>query len=156
MTTSKCSGQALPEVKLTFTKQRCLRVKDVTQLRSPEDVASFITTHFGCEAQEHAIAIHLNIRGEPVSVQVVGIGGLDAAPIDPRIIFAGALTSGAAAIILVHNHPSGVVTPSSHDDLLTERVGEIAKLLGISLLDHIVVGRGGNHYSYALTGRLRT
>ena len=64
-----------------------------------------------------------------------------------------ALAAKAAAVILVHNHPSGDATPSVEDILLTREVVEAARLLGISVYDHIIVGKG-THYSLRANGKI--
>jgi len=70
-------------------------------------------------------------------------GGLNAAVVHPREMFAPAITSRAAAIIMVHNHPSGNPEPSAEDLRLTRRMAEAGTLLGIEVLDHVIVAKGG-------------
>lgn len=60
-----------------------------------------------------------------------------------------ALLSGANAIALIHNHPSGYVEPSKEDGSITKRIKDACDLLGINFLDHLIIGRGGNYYSFA-------
>ena len=71
-------------------------------------------------------------------------GTVDHTPVYPREVVKRALDLGASGIIMVHNHPSGDPTPSTADIDMTRQVATAAKALGISLHDHIVVGRGGN------------
>ncbi len=78
---------------------------------------------------------------------VVAKGDFSECTSSPRIIFKAALEAGGSSIILLHNHPSGNCEPSPADDKTTERVAACGKILGISLLDHIVVG--DDYYSYA-------
>src|SRR5262245_15905235 len=72
----------------------------------------------------------------------VSEGSLTAALVHPREVFAPAIRDGAAALILVHNHPSGDPTPSAEDVALTERLRQVGDLVGIRILDHVVIGRG--------------
>jgi DNA repair protein RadC len=72
----------------------------------------------------------------------VSEGSLTAALVHPREVFAPAIRDGAAALILVHNHPSGDPTPSAEDVALTERLRQVGDLVGVRILDHVVVGRG--------------
>jgi DNA repair protein RadC len=72
----------------------------------------------------------------------------------PREIYIRALGCGAAKIVLVHNHPSGCPHPSKEDILLTERVFEAGKIIGITLVDHIVVGNP-DHFSFAQEGYIK-
>ena len=69
-------------------------------------------------------------------------GSLTAALVHPREVFAPAIRDGAAALILVHNHPSGDPTPSAEDAAITQRLRQVGELVGIRVLDHVVIGRG--------------
>jgi DNA repair protein RadC len=80
---------------------------------------------------------HRMIREEPVS-----IGTLTAALVHPREVFGPAIREGAAALILLHNHPSGDPTPSPEDIEITTRLAEVGRLVGIQLLDHVILGDG--------------
>ncbi len=73
----------------------------------------------------------------------VSEGSLTATLVHPREVFAPALRTGAAALVLVHNHPSGDPTPSAEDAVLTERLRQVGELVGIRVLDHVVLGREG-------------
>jgi DNA repair protein RadC len=72
----------------------------------------------------------------------VSEGSLTAALVHPREVFAPAIRDAAAALILVHNHPSGDPTPSAEDQAITQRLRQVGELVGIRVLDHVVVGRG--------------
>jgi DNA repair protein RadC len=72
----------------------------------------------------------------------VSEGSLTAALVHPREVFAPAIRDGAAALVLVHNHPSGDPTPSAEDVALTERLRQVGDLVGVRVLDHVVIGRG--------------
>jgi len=97
------------------------------------------------KTQENFVVLHLNTRHEVVSVQTIGVGGLNEVGVHPREVFRAAIMVGAAAIILAHNHPSGDASPSREDLALTLRMCDVGKLLGITVLDHVVVG----DYSYS-------
>jgi DNA repair protein RadC len=73
----------------------------------------------------------------------VSEGTLTTALVHPREVFGPAVRLGAAALVLVHNHPSGDPSPSSEDLVLTERLRQAGELIGIRVLDHVVIGRGG-------------
>jgi len=75
-------------------------------------------------------------------VQLVALGGLNAAGIEPREVFRGAIAAGAAAVVLAHNHPSGSPEPSEDDLRLTRRLAACGETLGVRLLDHLVLGDG--------------
>lgn len=71
---------------------------------------------------------------------VLSRGTVNASLVSPREIFVEALKYGAVSIALVHNHPSGDPTPSKEDILITKRIKEVADLVGIPLIDHIIIG----------------
>ena len=91
--------------------------------------------------QERVVAIYLDARNRPIHRELIAVGGLRASVIQPRDILAPALRIPAAAIVLVHNHPSGDTTPSREDLEVTRQLGAAARLLGLELLDHLVVSR---------------
>jgi DNA repair protein RadC len=93
--------------------------------------------------QEYCLVFYCNGRGELIQRHIVAIGGLNVNFLEPRDIFAPALQLRAASLIVVHNHPSGNPEPSADDVLLTERLLELAELLGFTLLDHLIVSRTG-------------
>ena len=93
--------------------------------------------------KEHFWVIHLNARNIVLSVEVVAIGCLTGALVHPREVYRRSVHNGAAAIIAVHNHPSGDPTPSPEDVLLTERLTEAGRIIGIRFLDHIIIAEGG-------------
>ena len=92
--------------------------------------------------REHFCVLALNTRHQVVRVATVSVGGLSSAQVHPREVFKEAIRYGAAAIILVHNHPSGDPTPSHDDKQITEQLSAAGTLIGIPVLDHIVIGDG--------------
>ncbi len=88
---------------------------------------------------ERFAVLYLDTRNQPIGYEVVAIGGLNIAALQPREVFAPALRLGAAAIILAHNHPSGDPTPSPEDEAVTRHLAEAGRLLGIEVLDHLVI-----------------
>jgi len=93
-------------------------------------------------AQEHFLVLTLDGAHHLVKRRIVFVGTLNRSLVHPREVFCGAITDRAAGIILVHNHPSGNVTPSPEDLETTRRLVQAGRLLGIPVLDHIIVGRG--------------
>lgn len=90
--------------------------------------------------REHFRAILLNTRHEVLGIADVSIGGLASAPVHPREVFKEAIRRSAAAVIVVHNHPSGHPEPSRDDVLITEQLRAAGRLVGIEVLDHIIIG----------------
>lgn len=146
-----CAGGSIPEVRIAFEKQACLSSKG-EQLRTPKEIAEFIGRHWGCKPQEYFVALYFNNANIPMAVHEISVGGVGQTAVDPKVFFAGALTSGAAAIIIAHNHPSGNVEPSDMDLQLTRHLVEGARLLSLQILDHIIVGRNGAYTSFLERG----
>lgn len=90
--------------------------------------------------REHFRVILLNTRHEILDVVDVSVGGLASAPVHPREVFKEAIRRSAAALILVHNHPSGHPEPSREDVLITEQLRAAGRLVGIEVLDHLIIG----------------
>jgi len=99
------------------------------------------------EDRELFYCLQLNAKNRILSRSLVSIGTLTSSLIHPREVFKAAILSNAAAIICVHNHPSGDPTPSHNDRLITERIEEAGEIIGITLLDHIIIGANGSYTS---------
>jgi len=104
------------------------------------------------EAKEHFIALHLDGKNRIICIDRVSVGSLNQSIIHPREVFKSAVYSSAAAIILIHNHPSLDPAPSREDIEITRRLKECGELLGIKVLDHIIVG--DSFVSFAERGML--
>lgn len=92
------------------------------------------------EAKEHFIVLHLDGKNKIACFDRVSVGSLNQCIVHPREVFKTACLSSAAAILLVHNHPTGDTTPSREDLDITRRLKEAGDLLGIKVLDHIIIG----------------
>ncbi len=93
--------------------------------------------------KEHLRGLYLNAHYKVIHDEVVSIGTVDANMVHPREVFRPALEYSAAAVILVHNHPSGITEPSSADLEVTEQLIEAGRTLGIQLVDHVIVAKDG-------------
>ena len=91
-------------------------------------------------AQEKFCILTLDTKHKPIGFHVVSQGTLDASLVHPREVFQHAILSAAHSIILVHNHPTGELTPSRGDEEVTTRIKSVGHQLGINVLDHIIVG----------------
>ena len=109
-------------------------------IQSPEDVASLILYEMGALEQEHLNVMLLDTRNRMVKLVEVYRGSLNSSLIRVSEVFKEAIRANAAAIIVVHNHPSGDPTPSPEDISVTHAIVQAGKLLDIEVLDHIVVG----------------
>lgn len=103
--------------------------------------------------QEQFIVMYLNQKHAILKTERVSNGGLTHALADPKVIFRNALGVGATAIVIAHNHPSGVPTPSNDDNALTKKFIAAGNLLDIKVLDHIIIGEG-RYYSYLDHGKI--
>ncbi len=104
------------------------------------------------ETKEHFIALHLDGKNRIVCCDMVSTGSLNQSIVHPRELFKTALLSSAAAVILLHNHPTGDPTPSTEDLTITRRLQEAGDMIGIRVLDHIIIG--DSYYSFAERGQL--
>uniref|UniRef100_C6E4Z0 DNA repair protein RadC n=1 Tax=Geobacter sp. (strain M21) TaxID=443144 RepID=C6E4Z0_GEOSM len=104
------------------------------------------------ETKEHFIALHLDGKNRIVCIDMVSTGSLNQSIVHPRELFKTALLSSAAAVILLHNHPTGDPTPSTEDLTITRRLQEAGELIGIRVLDHIIIG--DNYYSFTERGNI--
>lgn len=111
-----------------------------TEVKSARDVARLFSDEMRTLSKEHLRIVLLNTKRKIIHVEDLFIGSLNESVIHPREIFEAALNEHAAAIILVHNHPSGDPTPSSADISVTQQLVSAGALLGIPVLDHIIIG----------------
>ena len=109
-------------------------------VRSPRDVSGLVMEDMRYLDREQFRIVLLDAKNHVLGVRIVSVGSLSSSIVHPREIFKEAIARSAAAIILVHNHPSGDPTPSQEDLEVTRRLVEAGRLLGIEVLDHVVVG----------------
>ncbi len=107
------------------------------------EVAGYFTPSLSNLPKEVFLIVLLNGRNEIIRELTVSVGCLTSSLVHPREVFQPAVRDSAAAVILVHNHPSGDPTPSTDDLRLTERLVEAGAILGIKVLDHVIVASGG-------------
>lgn len=112
----------------------------ISRLLTPTDVVKEVND-IQTKSQEYLLGLYLNARHELLEKQIIAVGTLNQAIIEPRDILYHAVKLPASYIILVHNHPSGDPTPSQEDITLTHHIVEACILLGIILVDHIIVSR---------------
>lgn len=106
------------------------------------------------KAGEEFHILYLNIKNQVIGMEMVSKGTLNASLVHPREVFKGALLANAYALILAHNHPSGDVEPSAADKSVTETLVKAGKILDVKILDHVIIGRFGNYYSFRETSSL--
>ncbi len=120
------------------------QVKRRTVLSSWSTVLDYVRTVMAFEDREQFRILFLDKRNQLIADELQQTGTVDHTPVYPREVVKRALELSATAIILVHNHPSGDPTPSRADIQMTQQIQEIAKPLGISVHDHIIVGKEGH------------
>ncbi len=103
--------------------------------------------------KEHFLTITLDGRSNIINIRVIHIGTLNQSLVHPREVFRPAILDNAAGIIIAHNHPSGTLEASRADIQITQRLKEVAKLVGIDLLDHVILSKEG-FYSFSDEGLL--
>jgi DNA repair protein RadC len=108
-------------------------------VKSPEDVVKTARSLLKGKKKEHFLAICLDTRNHLIKTSTVSIGSLDCSIVHPREVFKDAISSSAASVIFIHNHPSGDPTPSEDDIKMTKRLIEAGEIIGIEVLDHIII-----------------
>ena len=101
--------------------------------------------------KEHFMVAYLNQGNKIIKVERVSIGSITSTLADPKVIFKQALLKEATAVMLCHNHPSGVAKPSADDRQLTQKLVKAGKILDIAVLDHIIIGEN-SYFSFAESG----
>jgi DNA repair protein RadC len=118
-----------------------------------KEVADFYQPRLRDARKEEFRCILLDTKNRLIREETVSTGSLTASLVHPRETFKSAVRESAAAVIFVHNHPSGDTKPSQEDILLTRRLVQAGDLLGIRVLDHVIVG-DGNHFSFKDNGMI--
>jgi DNA repair protein RadC len=115
---------------------------ELKAVRCPEDAAGLVMEDMRKLDREHFRVILLDSKNSVISVETVSIGTVNASLVHPREVLKPALEKSATCIILVHNHPTGNVSPSREDILLTRRFEKCGRIIGIEVVDHIIIGDG--------------
>ncbi len=114
--------------------------KESIKIKESKDVAKLLMSELRYEKREKVKLILLNSKNVVIKIKDISYGGSNFAMIEPKEVLNEAIKLQAPKIILVHNHPSGDVTPSKADFNITDRIYEASEILGIKLLDHIIIG----------------
>lgn len=115
--------------------------------------AGLVPAEVRCARKEHFLVLSLNARRQLLRLETVSVGTLSASLVHPREVFSPAIASGAAAVVVVHNHPSGDPSPSAEDREATRRLQRAGELLGIPLADHVIVSEPA-YFSFRDSGLL--
>ena len=147
-----CRLQAAFEIGRRTAATPLLRGKCVT---CSKDIVSAVRPRLAKEPREHFIAIALDLKNRPISEFEVAVGSLGACAVKPADVFRAVLRESSAAVVLVHNHPSGEPSPSAEDIAFTKRIKDAGELIGVRILDHIIIGAEG-YFSFLDAGLLVT
>jgi len=112
------------------------------KINSPETIAALFMEEMRYYKKEVFNVLMINTKGEIVGVDKTSVGDLCSTVIHPREVFLSAIKRSAAAVVFVHNHPSGDPAPSQDDIMTTNKLLEAAKILGIQVWDHVIIGDG--------------
>ncbi len=113
-------------------------------LRCAGDIVAALGPEMTALDREQFVCCHLDVKNRLISREVVSIGHLSSALVHPREVFKAAILANAAAVALVHNHPSGDPEPSREDIDITRRLTKAGEILGIPVLDHVVIASRGH------------
>ncbi len=128
-------------------------LKETVKITVAQDVLPLVADIAG-KQQEYFICMSLNGANELIEKRIITIGLLDNSPVHPREVFADVIADRAAAVIFVHNHPSGDPNPSEADRRTHEQLTEAARILELRVLDHVIVTKKG-HFSFQEAGLIR-
>ncbi len=117
-------------------------------LSGPDAVVKLMADTLRDYDREVFAIINLRSNLKPINVNFVSVGALDQSLVHPREVLKTTILSNAALVMLVHNHPSGKMSPSKEDINITDRMAQLCSLMGIDLIDHVIVGPGKEYYSF--------
>ncbi len=116
------------------------KIEPKNLLDSPQKIFEFLRGKIGREKKEHFVILYFDTKSNLIFDEI-SVGTLNASLVHPREVFAKAILNNASHIIIAHNHPSGDSTPSREDIETTKRLVEAGRLLGITVIDHIILGK---------------
>jgi len=119
------------------------RLRTTKAFTSPSDVKQFCQLHIASEKDEYFCCMFLDSQHRLIAFEKLFRGTVDGASVYPRVVVRRALELNAAALILTHNHPSGLPEPSTADTKITQRLKDALALVDVRVLDHVIVGTDG-------------
>lgn len=130
---------SLPRIRLALVRESN-KNRQRYAISSPKDAAQFLEP-LRHAPEEHFVSLHLNAKNEVIGLHEVSHGTLSASLVHPREVFKAAVIGNCFSILVCHNHPSGAVLSPSKEDLDTTRqLLKAGKILGVSLMDHLIIG----------------
>ncbi len=147
------SKQYIPVYRVELVRERTIKVEPRRAIHNSDDVVAILRDEILKADREKFVCLMLNSKNYIIGMEYTSVGTLASSIICPRELWKSAIVAGAAAVIGIHNHPSGDATPSHEDIRVTERLSKAGEILGIKLLDHIIIAEFGS-YSFRNAGRL--
>jgi len=140
---------------LSLGRQLCSApLKAGQRFSNSRDLFLRYRAQFFAANREHFLSLHLNSKNQLIREVLVSVGSLSTSVVHPREVFSAAVRDSTAALIFLHNHPSGDPTPSREDRDCTQRLLRSGRILGIRVLDHIILGHD-DYFSFADAGQLQ-
>lgn len=140
---------------LTLGRRICSSPLQVGQrFANSRDLFERYKARFFAASKEYFLSLHLNSKNQLIREVLISIGSLSTSVVHPREVFAPAVRDSTAAVIFIHNHPSGDPAPSREDRECTQRLLQAGRILGIRVLDHVVLGHE-DYFSFADAGLLQ-
>lgn len=131
----------------------CVPLKPGERFSNSRELYQRYRARFFTAQKEHFFSLQLNSKNQLIREVLISIGSLSTSVVHPREVFAPAVRDSSAALIFMHNHPSGDPTPSREDKDCTKRLIHAGQILGIRVLDHLVIGHN-DYFSFADAGLL--
>lgn len=141
----------LPEITLKYKKGETRKIK-IKGSKDVQNLAKELFNQDTLELTEEFIVLYLNRANNTIGWFKVSQGGISATVVDVRLIMKVGLDIGASGFIMMHNHPSGELTPSDQDISITKKVKQAGDILDITMLDHLIITAGDDYYSFADNG----
>lgn len=132
------SAKRVNIVQIKLIREKTMNYQN-RKIRSPQDAYELLSSFLGQVDREHFLLLCLDTKNQPTCIQTVHIGSLNSSIVHPREVFKSAILSNSASIIVGHNHPSNITTPSTEDIEVTKRLKEAGSILGIDLVDHLIL-----------------
>lgn len=146
----------IPEIEFSLHYKNQVKQSELRQITSSQECEDVLRIVFNSSTflwREEMLLLCLNRANKVIGYYRVSVGGVSGTVCDPKVIFTIALNSGASAIVLAHNHPSGNLDPSPADRALTKQIKSLGELLQITLIEHMILTHE-SYYSFADNGTL--
>jgi DNA repair protein RadC len=143
----------LPRYRIMLVKEAEATFTSYPKYQNSRELFENFREEFTALDREHFFMITLDSKNRTIGYHTISIGSLSTSVVHPREVWKPAILESAAAVIFLHNHPSGDPAPSREDRECTNRLTSAAKILGIRVLDHIIFGET-DYYSFADAGLL--